>query len=172
MAPVSLDPPSTGNDKANNIGAIAEALQGTTILITGAAGFVGVALVQRLLCDANFAGIKKVICLIRGETVEKATARLPESLQRLSVGAEEEPARLVVLTGDCGKPDFGLQEDQLRVAMQADIVIHAAGDTRFTLPLKDAMASIVGGQQSHTRKCDSTLTVILSPRVCSLILPI
>lgn len=150
MVPVSsLDCAADAWNPSMNSTDIAEALNDTTILITGAAGFVGVALVQRLLLDPQFEGINQVICIIRGDSVESATLRLPESLQRLAKSTSEKndnqatPPRLIVLNGDCSRPDFGLQGDQLNAAMKANIVIHAAGDTRFTLPLKDAMASIV-----------------------------
>ncbi|PWN46660.1 hypothetical protein IE53DRAFT_391171 [Violaceomyces palustris] len=124
---------------------VTQALNGTTILVTGAAGFVGTALLFRLLCDPKFSGIKKVIALIRGETVEKATKRLPQTLQPFTLpdqNGEGSEARLVVLTGDCGRPNFGLKGQDLEQALKTDIVIHAAGDTRFTLPLQDAIGSI------------------------------
>lgn len=114
---------------------ISEALDGSTILVTGAAGFVGSAILFRLLCDPALNGIKKVVAVVRGKTVEEATARLSNRLTSQD--------RLVVVNGDCGKFDFGL-EGKLRDEIHgANIVIHAAGDTRFTLPLSQAMASIV-----------------------------
>lgn len=150
MAPVSsLDCASVPSwNHSQETSDVVDALNGTIILITGAAGFIGVALVQRLLLDPKFSGINQVICIIRGDTIESATARLPESLQRLTVIKDDETeekkvARLVVLNGDCGKPDLGLSGNELKTALKAQIVIHAAGDTRFTLPLSDAMGSIV-----------------------------
>ena len=128
--------PSTPSvEDATPLFTIPEALLGSTILVTGAAGFVGSALLYRLLCDPALNGIKKVIAVVRGKTVEEATARLPSALT-------SQP-RLVVVNGDCGQFDFGL-EGKLRDEIHgANIVIHAAGDTRFTLPLAQAMSSIV-----------------------------
>ncbi|UZJ55729.1 hypothetical protein CBS101457_005049 [Exobasidium rhododendri] len=144
MAPVSSNDVVSGFVSTGApVNDVASVLHGTTILITGAAGFVGVALVQRLLGDDNLKGIKRVICIVRGESIEAATARMPTSLQKLTVPLDEhDTPRLVVLNGDCGKPNLGLADDALEVALQANIVIHAAGDTRFTLPLSDAMGSI------------------------------
>lgn len=132
--------PSTPSvDDATPLFTIPEALLGSTILVTGAAGFVGSALLYRLLCDPALNGIKKVIAVVRGKTVEEATARLPSALT-------SQP-RLVVVNGDCGQFDFGL-EGKLRDEIHgANIVIHAAGDTRFTLPLAQAMSSIVRKSQ-------------------------
>lgn len=114
---------------------ISKALDNSTILVTGAAGFVGSALLFRLLCDPALSGIKKVIAVVRGKTVEEAAARLPNRLT-------SQP-RLVVVNGDCGKFDFGVEGNLRDEIHGANIVIHAAGDTRFTLPLAQAMSSIV-----------------------------
>lgn len=134
-------------------GEITEALRGSTILVTGGAGFVGSALLYRLLYDpAMYKSIKQVVTIIRGETVESAIAKLPTSLQPFAqaIGTKlntenltgQEP-KLWVLNGDCRKFDFGLQGDMTGIAQRADIVIHAAGDVRFALSLPEAIGVIV-----------------------------
>ena len=146
-------------------GEIPAALHGSTILITGAAGLVGTQLLYRLLCDSGFStSIDRVIAIIRGTTAEDALKRLPTALRvfaRPHSQAISGP-KLIVLNGDCARPDFGLDPAQQGVARQADIVINAAADTRFMLPLADAISGVVrsttgviGHVWAHPEKANS-----------------
>ena len=80
---------------------------------------------------------------------DDAVDRLPDTLRSLARSkfslqtADGLEAKLVVLNGDCAKPDFGLDDRQLEMARQANILINAAADTRFTLPLADAVGGVV-----------------------------
>jgi thioester reductase-like protein len=131
-------------------GDIPAVLHGSTILITGAAGLVGTQLLYRLLYDSTLSGaINRVIAVIRAKTAEDALKRLPETLRYFATqpdaaaSSTNSIAKLVVLNGDCARPDFGLDPVQLDLARQADIVINAAADTRFMLPLVDAIGGVV-----------------------------
>ena len=138
--------PGSHSTTNGSYGGIAAALSGRTILITGAAGLVGTQLLYRLLCDPSLTGaINQVIAIIRARTVEDALDRLPAALRSFAkpdFQASSNP-KLFVLNGDCAKPDFGLDHEQLGLARQAKVVINAAADTRFMLPLVDAVAGVV-----------------------------
>lgn len=127
---------------------VAEALRGSTILVTGAAGFVGTALLYRLLEDPAFCNvIRRVVAIIRGDTVEASIARLPSSLQAFTRSDPSQPSeasKLVVLNGDCGYTTLGLTSEQAEIASEADIVLHIAGDTKFKLSVPEALVAIVG----------------------------
>lgn len=133
------------NGGSSLYGDVGTALQDATILLTGAVGFCGTALLFRLLEDPVFrSSVKQVLALVRGDTLEKAVARLPRPLQKWTRPDESDALpKLVVLNGDCSKIGLGLSSEQAEVARRADIVIHAAGDTRFNLSQADAIACIV-----------------------------
>lgn len=119
-----------------------EVLKGSRILITGAAGFVGAALLHRLLGDESF-DPKQVVAIVRGKTPEDALKRLPKSLHHhAQPKAEGALAKLVVVTGDCARPNFGLNEQDFEQVRKTEVVIHCAGDTRFTLPISKAFESM------------------------------
>ncbi|KLU92853.1 hypothetical protein MAPG_11735 [Magnaporthiopsis poae ATCC 64411] len=126
-------------------GDVSRVLEGTTILVTGAAGFVGTALLYRLLLDPKLSSrVKRVLALIRGSTFEEAVEKLPPALRELArpIGTDEADAKLLILRGDCRHAQLGLTGPSLQTARQADVVIHAAGETRFMLGLSDAMDCI------------------------------
>ena len=130
-------------------GEIPGALKDATILVAGAAGLAGTQMLYRLLCDPIFAkSIKQVIAIIRGETAQKAGARVPTPLRTCAAinqpaEGQRQEATLTVLNGDCAKPDFGLEGEQLEVARRANIVINFAADVRFTLPLSGSVSGVV-----------------------------
>src|SRR5438477_281378 len=80
--------------------------QATTVLLTGATGFVGSFLLRELLATGL-----TVHCLVRGDSAEAARARLLTNLDALDVDVTDVADRIEVVPGDITLPHFGLPED-------------------------------------------------------------
>ncbi|TFK71908.1 alpha-aminoadipate reductase Lys1p [Pluteus cervinus] len=105
-----------------------------TIFLTGATGFLGAFTLHDLLSRPQVA---KVICLVRGSDVQKATDRLKEGSSDRGVWEEEwlTSKRLEIVTGDLGLDLFGLsQEDWSRIAAEADVVLHNGAFVHWVYP--------------------------------------
>lgn len=88
-----------------------------TILITGATGFLGGAVVSHLLKENNSVNL---LLLARGETAAHALLRVKENLEKFSV-----PAALLdmltennILTGDLAEPDNFLEDGRIDTVTQ------------------------------------------------------
>ena len=128
---------------------IAEALAGKRIAITGATGFVGTALVERLL---------------RGRTGLPAGAARPrrQALARRPAGSSGSscattpstacavssaptgstrwrPARITTIAGDVGTDGLGLSAADRDVLASCDVVLHSAAAVSFDSPLDSAV---------------------------------
>src|SRR2546423_12962670 len=122
---------------------IREALAGKRIGVTGATGFLGTALVERLLrsvpdCD--------VVVLVRPGRRTNAEVRVRREILRndafnrlraeLGDRFDEEMARrLTVLPGDVGVDGLGLDETATALFQSCDAVIHSAASVSFDSPL-------------------------------------
>jgi len=96
-----------------------------TVFLTGATGFLGAFVLHNLLSRNE--RVKKVICLVRGKTVEQGVARLKEGSTDRCVWSDEwiSTGRLQVVTGDLGLERFGLDDATWAyVADEADAVLH------------------------------------------------
>ena len=104
-----------------------------SILVTGATGFIGREVVQRLL-----AARRHVLALARTSDGVPAVERVVAALGDAPPGAD-----LDVHEGDLAAPDCGLaREEWQRLRATIETVIHCAGDTRFE---PTAMAPYVAG---------------------------
>ena len=97
----------------------------STVLLTGATGFLGAHLL-RVLLDR---GCPKIVCLLR----DGDAGRLLETLSWYfgSGWTTLRKNRLEVCRGDVCQPDFGMaQKDYTALAERVDALYHAAGDVR------------------------------------------
>jgi HAD superfamily hydrolase (TIGR01490 family) len=127
---------------------IAEALAGKRIAVTGATGFVGTALVERLLRSVPQC---EVVLLVRAGRRSTAAQRVQRELLkndafdrlRASLGrdgfAEMAARRVQVVTGDVGTDGLGLDDADRITFASCDAVLHSAATVAFDAPLDGAV---------------------------------
>ena len=127
---------------------IAQHLDGRRIAITGSTGFLGTALVERLLRSAP--GCELVLLLRPGRmrTVEQRARReifKNDAFDRLrdELGTDGFDAmverRVTVVRGDVGTDGLGLDDDGRATLASCDVVIHSAATVSFDSPLDGAV---------------------------------
>ncbi len=126
---------------------IAEALGRRRIAITGSTGFVGTALVERLLrCVPDC----ELVLLVRPGKRASAARRVERELLRNDAfdrlraehgSAFDEIAarRITTIAGDVGADGLGLSESDRAVLASCDIAIHSAATVSFDSPLDSAV---------------------------------
>ncbi|KAJ5738191.1 hypothetical protein N7493_001346 [Penicillium malachiteum] len=94
-----------------------------SILVTGGSGFLGTAIVHRLLTTTS---VSRIYLVCRGGT-EKLLSKWKEWLPDSTVDELHCPNRLVVLDGDILLPNVGLSQSELDVTRRdVSVIIHGA----------------------------------------------
>jgi alcohol-forming fatty acyl-CoA reductase len=134
---------------------LAEAYRGKTILLTGGTGFLGTALVEKIL--RSLPDLRCLYLLIRASREKGAAARFEKDVlgsaafgrireQRGEDFSSYVSEKVRVIEGDVHAPFLGLgEEDLLELSREVDIVIHAAASVVFDAPLDAAVDSNVRG---------------------------
>ncbi|XP_011685481.1 PREDICTED: putative fatty acyl-CoA reductase CG5065 [Wasmannia auropunctata] len=115
----------------------------TVILLTGATGFLGKALLEKLLRSCP--RVATIFVLIRpkkGQTVEERFKELLNNPVFERIRSEFPGAlnKIFPVKGDVGLPELGLEpEDRDMLIQRVNIVFHGAATVRFNEPLKIAV---------------------------------
>jgi len=125
----------------------------TSILLTGATGFLGAFLIQELL-DQTTADI---YCLVRSPDIESAKARLQNNLESYDLWNEDYKPRIIPILGDLGQPKLGLSTEQFeRMANQIDAIYHNGALLNYVYPYSKFKAINVLGTEEVLRLACTT----------------
>ena len=127
---------------------ISQQLAGKRIAITGSTGFLGTALVERLLRQVPDCSLVLLIRPGRRSSPEQRAKReifRNDAFDRLigEVGKDrfwaQVDERVTVIAGDIGTDGLGLDPDGARALADCDVVIHSAATVSFDAPLDGAV---------------------------------
>ncbi|MDQ3567733.1 MAG: fatty acyl-CoA reductase, partial [Actinomycetota bacterium] len=135
--------------------ALREAYRDKTIFLTGGTGFLGTALVEKMM--RSLPDLGRLYLLVRRSREKSARERFEKDVlgssaftglrESLGDGFDEYVSNKVrVLEGDVHVPGLGLgEEDLAELSREVDAVIHSAASVMFDAPLDAAVNSNVGG---------------------------
>lgn len=160
---------------------IADRLSGQRIAVTGATGFVGTALVERLL--RSVPGCDVVVLVRNGRRTSAADRVRKEILKnnafdrlRAELGANFDATmvrRLSVVAGDVGTDGLGLNETDRATFASCDVIIHSAASVSFDSPLDSAVeVNLLGPTRianllnEHGPRADGTFPHLVAVSTC------
>jgi long-chain acyl-CoA synthetase len=114
---------------------------GDAVLLTGATGFVGMAVLARLLEDTD----RDVVVLVRAASQSQGDARLDAVLGSVLDAPERHRGRVRAVCGDLTAPGLGLGADRERIAEEVREVVHGAASVAFDLPLAQSRSINLDG---------------------------
>ncbi|KAJ8982562.1 hypothetical protein NQ317_005033 [Molorchus minor] len=115
---------------------IAELFKDRTVLISGATGFVGKALLEKLL---RVTDVKRLYLLIRKKKGKSHNERVNEIFNNISKKPNA-MKKCVPILGDVSEIDLGINNDDRQTLVnEIDFIIHSAATTRFDHTLKEAL---------------------------------
>jgi thioester reductase-like protein len=129
-----------GNYTSKAAGMIAPGT-GEAILLTGATGFVGMAVLARLLEHTD----RDVVVLVRAGSQSEADARLNAVLGSVFGAPDRHWRRVKGVCGDLTAPGLGLGANREWVAEEVGEVVHAAASVAFDLSLAESRLINVEG---------------------------
>jgi fatty acyl-CoA reductase len=111
---------------------------GKTIFLTGATGFLGKMVVEKLLTSCE---VKKIFILIRekrGQSVqERCNSFFNDQLFKFRTDVKKLRATLEPIAGDISEEDLGVSSiDRKKITSEVDIIIHSAASVKFDEPLR------------------------------------
>jgi HAD superfamily hydrolase (TIGR01490 family) len=155
----TLDDEPAGAEKPAHVAPLGEQLADLRVLITGVTGFVGEALLARLLADLPQT---RLMLLIRPKGVTSGADRLRRLVKKPAFAALRESVGADAAGEGAGDALEGLLAERVTVIEgdlsavpelpgDLDVVIHCAGDVAFDPPIDAAFDTNVGGTERLLR---------------------
>ncbi|MCL4640087.1 MAG: amino acid adenylation domain-containing protein [Olivibacter sp.] len=121
----------------------------TTILLTGATGFVGIHLLQELLETTE----ATVYCLVRAQDEFHAMEKINECFERYRIpDNSRQRNRIIPVIGDLAKPFLGLCGERFAALSKAvDVIYHSGSSVNFIEPYSYMKAPNVDGLREIIR---------------------
>ncbi|KAK7099520.1 hypothetical protein V1264_003648 [Littorina saxatilis] len=131
---------------------------GKTVFLTGATGFVGKVLIEKLLRCCP--GIRTIYCLIRPKNNQGIHQRLSEltDSKLFDKVRKEQPdfeRKIMPVCGDVIQPELGISEhDRQTLEREVHIVFHSAATIKFDETLRLVCVSPLSPTTTHTPSFD------------------
>ena len=140
---------------------IADALTGKRIAITGATGFLGTALVERLLRSVPDCELVLLVRPGRRTDVSRRVSReilRNDAFDRLRAAWVDDfddicARRITVVSGDVSIDGLGLSDDDRELLCSCDVIIHAAATVSFDSPLDASIETNLLGPNRLLEAC-------------------
>ncbi|NDJ19426.1 type I polyketide synthase [Myxacorys almedinensis] len=130
---------------------IQPAIAPTSILLTGATGFLGAFLLHDLLEQTQ----AEIYCLVRSTDAESAKIRLQKNLESYDLWNERFSSRIILVLGDLAQPQLGLSAEQFEtLASQIDSIYHNGALLNYIYPYsKFKPINVLGTQEILKLAC-------------------
>jgi malonyl CoA-acyl carrier protein transacylase len=131
----------------------AEQTQITSILLSGASGFLGAFLLSELLEQTE----ADIYCLVRAADVASGMQKIHKNLNSYNLWKEQHSSRIIPIVGDLSQPLLGLSTEQFeRLAHQIDVIYHNAAVLNFVYPYSALkQTNVLGTQEVLRLACQS-----------------
>jgi thioester reductase-like protein len=120
----------------------------TSILLTGATGFLGAFLLNELLAQTE----ASIYCLVRAATAESGMRKIQNNLKAYSLWQEKYSSRIIPIVGNLSQPRLGLSVERFdQLASHIDVIYHNAAVLNFVYPYSALKPTNVLGTQEILR---------------------
>ncbi|KAI5300585.1 large subunit of alpha-aminoadipate reductase [Ascosphaera pollenicola] len=124
----------------------------TTVLLTGATGFLGAYILKDLLARQNPS--VKVIALVRAKSDEQASERVKATCQAYGSWSDDWAARIECVRGNLGDERLGLSQEKWDdFANRVDVVVHNGAMVHWVYPYSNLRAANVLGTIDTLKLC-------------------
>ena len=148
---------------------IAGFFKGKSVFITGATGFMGKVLVEKLLRSCN--EVKSVYVLLRTKKGMDIESRLQKLFQvnifdKIRADEPQQLGKVVAIEGDIALSDLGISEEDLkRILRDVSIVFHLAANVKFNEPLRSAVNFNVLGTRRVLQLCHKLTNIEVNKNI-------